>query len=174
MSMNPEPEKFQDLCRLLALKRYEQPPPGYFDKFSRQVIVRIRAGETGQDPSFLEKLTVEVRWLQRLWNGMEEKPVWAGAFGVAVCGVLFAGILYSERLDNSASTPFSLAGGPPPGLQERVTPVSAVMGQFDRVDFSSTGGMAPADMRRSLFQEVRESQPWATPVPATYNSLQPN
>ena len=42
MSMNAEPENFDQLCRLLKLKRHESPPPRYFNDFSSQVIARIR------------------------------------------------------------------------------------------------------------------------------------
>src|ERR1051326_8949810 len=86
--MNPDSENFEALRRLLALKRHEVPPPGYFDKFSREVIARIKAGDDGERKP--------EGWIHRLWAALEAKPIFAGAFGAAVCTVLVSGILNSE------------------------------------------------------------------------------
>ena len=40
--MSPDPENFETLRRLLVLKRFEQPPPGYFHHFAPRVIARIK------------------------------------------------------------------------------------------------------------------------------------
>ncbi len=45
--MNENEQNFDELKRLLKLKRHEVPPPGYFNNFSGEVISRIRAGEAG-------------------------------------------------------------------------------------------------------------------------------
>ncbi len=94
--MKPEQENFDGLRRLLALKRHEQPPPGYFDRFSSQVIARIRAGEEEQRVPLWERLFHEVPWIQSLFGAFETKPAFAVAFGAAVCGVMIAGIIYSQ------------------------------------------------------------------------------
>ncbi len=85
--------------RLLKLKRYEQPPPGYFHGFSGEVIVRIKLGERGEDSAVIERLLWEAPWLQRIWAAFEAKPVLAGAFGLAMCGMLIWGVIYSEKGD---------------------------------------------------------------------------
>ncbi len=97
--MNSEQNNFQQLRRLLALKRHEQPPPGYFHDFSRQVIARIVAGEQADSGGVLDSLSWEAPWLQRLWSLFENKPALAGAFGVLVCGLLISGVIYSETME---------------------------------------------------------------------------
>lgn len=89
--MNPESEDFDSLRRLLALKRYEQPPPGYFDRFPRDVMARIKAGESGG------AAVIETSWLQRLLSVFDVKPVFAGAFGMAVCAFVISGVISSEQ-----------------------------------------------------------------------------
>jgi len=93
--MNSETENFEQLRRLLALKRHEQPPPGYFDRFSGQVTARIRAGEQGLG-------AFERTWYYRFWKLIEAQPVFAGAFGAAVCAVLISGIVNSEETSVSS------------------------------------------------------------------------
>jgi hypothetical protein len=94
--MNPDTQDFHDLRRLLALKRHEQPPPGYFHYFSRQIIVRIKAGDRGQQATWIETLFAETAWLQRVWAAFETRPALVGAFGALVCGFLISGVIYSQ------------------------------------------------------------------------------
>src|SRR5215469_12747680 len=127
--MSPVPDDFEQLRRVLALKRHEQPPPGYFHSFSHQVIVRIQAGELG-DP------VAESFWsfsggsfLQRLWATLDARPVLAGAFGVAVCGFFVVGAFLS---DNAVANP------PPPPV--KIADKGPVWVQPTHVEFTSTDG----------------------------------
>lgn len=97
--MSEDTENFEPLRRLLALKRHEQPPPGYFNNFSRQVILRIQAGERGEEAVIFGRFSWEAPWLQRIWAALETKPVLAGAFGVALCGLLITGAVFSDKGD---------------------------------------------------------------------------
>ena len=91
--MNPNSENFDQLRKLLALKRHEQPPPRYFNDFSGQVIARIRAGEHGEDG---------LAWVRKLWSLMEGKPMLTGAFGAAVCALVISGIVFSDSVEPTA------------------------------------------------------------------------
>lgn len=96
--MSQESQDFSALRQLLRLKRYEQPPPGYFHRFSAEVMARIEAGETGERAA-AARFFWEAAWLQRWWSALEAKPVLAGAFGVAVCSLLIWGVVSSEKAD---------------------------------------------------------------------------
>lgn len=91
--MSPEPENFENLRRALALKRYEQPPPRYFNEFSGRVIARLRAGERGQwqEKSF---------WLQGIWAFLDTRPALAAGFGAALVAVVISGVTLSDRLSS--------------------------------------------------------------------------
>jgi len=108
MSMSEDTENFEQLRRLLVLKRYEQPPPRYFNDFSAQVIRRIKAGEKGERGDIFERLFDEAPWLQRIWAAFETKPILAGVLGMAVCGFLIGGMFYS---DTTEVPPFALMPG---------------------------------------------------------------
>lgn len=101
--MSAEQHNSEDLRRLLALKRYEQPPPGYFNNFSRQVIARIHAGEAAASQSWAKRMLDRAPWLQNMWDGFGAKPIVAGAFGVSVCSLLVVGLISSERVDSNAA-----------------------------------------------------------------------
>src|SRR5436190_18333206 len=94
--MTEDSPDFKQLQRLLALKRYEQPHPGYFHHFSREVIVRIKAGDTGESVT-ASWWSWDGSWLQRAWAAIETRPALAGAFGVAICGFFATGALLSDN-----------------------------------------------------------------------------
>ena len=87
--MNPSPEPFDRLGKLLALKRHEPPPPGYFNHFSDKIIARIEA----------EGLCTQVSWWRRLFPQWDAKPVLACAYGLVITGLLAIGVGVSQSLD---------------------------------------------------------------------------
>ena len=80
--MNPEQENFEQLRRLLALKRHETPPIGYFNDFSRQVVAKIQVQEQKDQHFGSGRLNREAPWIVRIWQLLEAKPLLAGGFGM--------------------------------------------------------------------------------------------
>jgi hypothetical protein len=97
--MNENENNFESLRRLLALKRHETPPPGYFNDFSSQVLQRIRTGQTPKSANLFEELFDHAPWLAKLLHAFDARPVFAGGFAVALCLLLLLGIVYAERPD---------------------------------------------------------------------------
>ena len=96
--MNSDHQNFAVLRRLLKLKRHEQPPPRFFNDFSTQVINRLKNPSASDQIGSLESLAWEAPWLQRLIGAFQSKPMLAGSFGAAVCGILLLGMAYAERI----------------------------------------------------------------------------
>jgi hypothetical protein len=152
MSMNGDEKNFEPLRRLLALKRYEQPPPRYFNDFSQQVLGRIRAGDKGQAGT--ERWFWEVAWLQRLWGTFETNPVLAGAFGAAICALLVSGVIYSETAAPAPVALFAMPGQPTPN--DDVAANDSPLAAFQQASLvSSTNGIIPEQPHGSLFDAAQ-------------------
>jgi hypothetical protein len=174
MNMQPEHENFEDLRRILVLKRYEQPPPGYFNDFSRKIIARIEAGEGEVYASVFEQWLARVPWVLRVFQTFERKPILAGAFGMVVCGLVVSGVVYSEntpRIDDplanviAASQPPAISTGSQVSLLPPVPDSTGLAGQFS--SSASTAGAAIPE-RLSLFEQARLGRE-GTAIPANFN-----
>jgi hypothetical protein len=160
--MRPEEQDFEQLRQLLALKRHEQPPPGYFHAFSRQVIIRIKAGDRAEERAgFFGRLP----WVQRVLAVLEQKPVLAGSFGLAFCSVLVWVAAFSDTspgivdVSGSAAPPFSVVAQVP--HRSSVLQVSDRAGTERRYleNVSSTNGAILPAARPSLFNELAPLMP---------------
>ena len=78
--MNESENNFESLRRLLALKRHEIPPPGYFNNFPRQVMARLRAGEADAPPAIAAP-----SWLLKFFQAFEAKPAYVSSFACSLC-----------------------------------------------------------------------------------------
>ena len=84
--MNENSENFEALHKLLALKRHETPPPGYFDRLPGQILSRLQEPEP--EPSFLT----------RLLASFILRPAFAYSMGLFFCAALTVGVVYSVRV----------------------------------------------------------------------------
>jgi len=103
--MSLETENFEALRKLLAVKKHEAPPPGYFDHLASDIRSRLANGEHRQSDWWRE-MGEEASWLQRLWASLAERPAFAGAFGMMVCGLVLGGFYFSQKpeVENATAT----------------------------------------------------------------------
>lgn len=98
--MKENEQSFELLRRLLALKRHEAPPPGYFNNFSRQVMARIRSGEVETSVGLAERLGMS--WLLKWFQAFEATPAYAGSFATVLCLVLLFGAVMAQRPEGAS------------------------------------------------------------------------
>lgn len=91
--MNSPRDEFDTLRKLLALKRYEQPPPGYFRDFPDRVLARIEANEAEVGAS---------GWAHLL-SIFEFRPALAGAFGLAVLALYVFGLNLAQEVEHKSA-----------------------------------------------------------------------
>jgi hypothetical protein len=99
--MSDAPEEFEQLRKLLKLKRHELPPPGFFNDFSSRIIDRI---ERDKATTPAGRLWAEAAWLSRFFRLVENNVLAAGGFATAICAVLIGGVVYSEYVDQVPAT----------------------------------------------------------------------
>jgi hypothetical protein len=161
--MSSSSRNFDSLRRLLALKRHEVPPPGYFNGFSSQIISRLEAGELGEPESMIGRWLENASWLQRLRNLLEAQPMFAGAFGAVACALLISGILYTENGGQTALGVTPVVGGesslsfnsssPLPTTDSPSAPLVANSSLEGVQLISSTNPVAP--VTASLFDQIQ-------------------
>src|SRR3954454_7241532 len=96
--MSNAPEEFEQLRKLLKLKRHEQPPPGFFNDFSSRVLDGIESKKAANQS---DRLAEHAPWLARFFHLLETNVIAAGGFATAVCAMLVGGVVYSEYVDQS-------------------------------------------------------------------------
>ncbi len=175
MRPGPESEEFQALRRLLKLKRYEQPPPGFFQDFPSQVLARIRSDKLVAPESLWERLSWEVPWLVRLIESFQTRPALATGFGAAVCALLIGGLIYSEQTEFNPPKPVTFV--PVPETPVASTPAPALPGfvvahpsELAALAGTTNGSLnPPLPTGGSLFEQFRAGihpQPVSFPLPA--------
>jgi hypothetical protein len=95
--MQDHPQDFEKLRQLLALKRHEIPPPGYFRDFSSRLLTRLEEDRSHSEDG----------WLTRLTALFQTRPAISWSFGMASCLVVVAATTLFE------TDPPSPAGGTP-------------------------------------------------------------
>jgi hypothetical protein len=133
--MSSPGDDFKDLQKLLALKRHEQPPPGYFYYLPEKIMVRL---EQEQEK---ESLAVHSTWWEWLVARFDARPWLAGAYACAMSGLLIMGFRVSQimQAENAEGVATPLARMLDPN---NITPAPFLQNHFANpaglVNFSST------------------------------------
>jgi hypothetical protein len=131
--MNTQPDDFEQLRKLLALKRHEVPSPGYFHSFSGQVIARLQSPEPAR---------VKPTWLQMLGLDFDLRPAYLCAAGVVVCTLLSVAVIGATQLDPGQLATQSLAAG-------EEAPVSFALNNPPRIGTTQSILSQPEEVRAS-------------------------
>jgi hypothetical protein len=82
--MKADPDNFEAVRKVMALKRHEVPPPGYFDRLPGAIIARIESGEG------------KSTFWDRFSANFTLRPAFAYAFALAACAALTTSV-YSVK-----------------------------------------------------------------------------
>ncbi|MBC8002125.1 MAG: hypothetical protein H7X97_06015 [Opitutaceae bacterium] len=161
--MNDAPENFEQLQKLLALKRHEQPPPGYFNRLPGQIIARLEGENAARQNSFLEKL----------FAGTFFRPAVAYGFLGVFCALAATGVVLTFTSQNETPMaqpdslqPFQLGAAPGRELaNSSVVAPSLSLTPASLNGASSTNAIENPDSPNSLFEglRLRQSVPVSSP-----------
>lgn len=135
--MGSSPEEFAELRRLLAAKRAEQPPPGYFNTFASKIVARIEA----------EELAAPKPWWVRWFASAPWSPGLATANTAIVTGLaLLGGTAWYFKARPDRKVGVETAGRPAslqPGSSQTAPPLASVplpqLAGFDSLPFARGG-----------------------------------
>ncbi len=80
------PDEFESLKKLLALKRHEEPPPGYFDRLPGEVRARIAHAQASPEP-----------WWRRWLATWDLSPGLATSYAVVAVTLVVGGIWMAKQ-----------------------------------------------------------------------------
>jgi hypothetical protein len=116
--MSETNDNFDDLKRLLKLKRHEIPPPGFHNRFSDDVMARIRSGESGGGSHILERVYADSPFLAGWLRLFEAKPGIIGAAATGLCLLLLVGVIFVDRSENSSANGGTIISQAMPGASD--------------------------------------------------------
>lgn len=152
--MNRRDDNFDQLQRLLALKRGERPPDDFFHGFPEQVRDHLH------DPTPVRPLS----WSERYGFDSPFRPVWLCGIGVFLCGLLAIGAISTRwvRNDQNKAQVLRNASSLPAGLTEDslpdAKPVVETKSPLDPVTSSGTSSFEQWNLGTST-QNVNHTVP---------------
>lgn len=138
--MSNESEKFDELRKLLALKRHEQPPPGFFRDLPGRVLMQIEQEES-----------VRPGWWARLREAFELRPALSVGFAGGLCCLLVAGVYHGQKTGSEAEG--GLAVSEPREMSSEVNnPFNVSTGEMSRPPVGIFDPQVGGSVERAGFQ----------------------
>lgn len=154
--MHEDPKEFEKLRKLIALKRHEIPPPGYFDSFSDKVISRIESDDLAH-----------VGIWQQIVSLFKTRPAISWSFSFAAVMTLFVA---SSGFENHPGTDHANSL---PSVGNTGQPAAAASMVFSTNDSSHFGSMRIAfepTSKANTNSEPKLDSLFSTPF---YHQVQP-
>ena len=140
--MKESGQNFNELKKLLKLKRHELPPPGFFNHFSDEVVSRIRAGEARGGGAMVDRLNDSAPWLVNFLRFFEAKPGVIGAFACSLCLLLLFGVVLAERSESGSANLLTTTAGDQTSTSVATAAPASLSSQFASVAGATEGGIA--------------------------------
>ena len=152
--MKNSENNFKELRQLLKLKQHEIPPPGYFNRFSDQVISRLQSGE-GRSQSVADRMDIAAPWLVKFLRIFESSPGVIGGFATSLVVLLVIGVIISERPDSLPNDILTAStdSQPTPSLASVTSPDLASVGQVSGI-VASTNPVTSLQPVATLFGQA--------------------
>ena len=81
-----DPDEFDSVKQLLALKRHEEPPPGYFDRLPGEVRARIAQAQARPEP-----------WWRRWLEAWDVSPALATSYASVAVTLVLGGVWLAKQ-----------------------------------------------------------------------------
>lgn len=160
--MANDSDEFDKLRKLLALKRHEAPPPGYFERLPREIHVRLAAAQAPR--ARREDHAAGSNWLAALLRLVEARSYLVGAMGAAACGLVLTVIVQVNKPAPPPTSALVELAQPPPLPSAPADPTALVAGN---VLNASTNPILPRPPAEVIFNGGwLKSAPAAYPQPA--------
>ncbi len=86
-----DPDEFDSVKQLLALKRHEEPPPGYFDRLPGEVRARIAHAQAHPES-----------WWRRWLAAWDVSPALATSYAIVVVTLVVGGVWSAKQPSSEA------------------------------------------------------------------------
>jgi hypothetical protein len=167
--MKENEQNFDELKKLLRLKRHETPPPGFFNHFSDKVTARIRAGEIADRGSAFERLQIHSPWLAKFISAFEAKSSVFGMGAAAACLLVMVGVVMNDKSDKASAPNFlanSETAAAPEAVLASITAPAPLLATGDGGIQISTNPAASLQPVASLFGQPNSMLQSASFAPA--------